>query len=94
VIKRYRPSNGTEGMIFEEKWCVHCERDKAIWGNPDDPDWGGGCRILADILGLETTDPDYPDQWRYCLDTPVCTAFVREGTEIIPVHPNQGMLIT
>ena len=32
VSKPYRPSNGTEGVWFEEKFCSKCEKDDPING--------------------------------------------------------------
>jgi hypothetical protein len=39
----YRPSNGFEGSIFIENWCVKCAMDA---GYSDDAPWNG-CQILA-----------------------------------------------
>ena len=46
--KPYRPSNGTEGEIFEATWCDHCQRDAAF-------------RRFFDSNGAIGGDqPDYP----------------------------------
>ena len=62
--KPYCPANGTEGEMFAERWCDHCEHN-------------GGCEIYA--AAFFTADPDSPDhpyQWRHGADgQPECTAF-------------------
>lgn len=60
---RYRPSNGTEGMAFEESWCGSCW--KASW-----------CRIPGRAMLYDIDEPRYPHQW--CYDDnglPQCTAY-------------------
>jgi hypothetical protein len=59
MSKPYRPSNGTEGLMFQEQWCWRCVRDQAARdGRPED-----GCSILADTMFYEKTDPRYPKEW-------------------------------
>jgi len=65
--KPYRPSNGTEGEIFMEKWCERCMLD-----TEDNP-----CEILTSTLAFEIDDPEYPKEWRYDFDgRPMCTKFM------------------
>lgn len=60
----YRPSNGTEGMMFEEIWCNHCTRMSAE------------CEIYSAALLYDLGDKDYPSQWVYDPGgRPMCTAF-------------------
>lgn len=73
-IELYRPSNGTEGEIFQAEWCERCRRD-----TPKRP-----CRILTNAMALWTDDASYPKEWRYVGDRPVCTAF-KENKERAPV---------
>ena len=70
--RRYRPSNGTEGMGFYECWCFRCRHDRR-----DDED--GGCDILRRTFVYDVSDPEYPDEW-LCDDkgNSRCTAFEEE----------------
>jgi hypothetical protein len=74
----YRPSNGTEGEIFQERWCFQCARDAAFRnGKPE-----YGCRILSATMAFDVGDTEYPSEWiREANDTEWpgtarCTAFV------------------
>lgn len=58
----YRPSNGTEGAIFEERWCQRCAREDV---DKDD---------LCDIHG-NALFGDPPTEWVYKDGKPTCTAF-------------------
>lgn len=78
----YRPSNGTEGMSFDEMWCNECERDARYRRNPEA---GGGCSILCRSLLYEIGDEKYPKEWTHGLGgQPMCTAFRPEGTRKNP----------
>jgi hypothetical protein len=69
----YRPSNGTEGEIFQESWCYRCKRDQAFQEDPDNND---GCPILGDTMMYDVKDPKYPKEWvRDAEGHPKCTAF-------------------
>ncbi len=61
---KYRPSNGTEGMIFMDEFCDRCYYDR----NQD-------CPIIVLTMCLETEDKDYPPEWIYIGETPTCTKF-------------------
>ena len=62
----YRPSNGTEGMAFQETWCDRCRRDAT-----------GRCPILGATMLFDIDDPEYPREWTFADDgAPICTAFV------------------
>lgn len=75
--------------LFEENWCSRCERDRAVWGKwnqlagdfQEEPKWSDACQILAKALSCRASDPEYPQQIRYCLDTPCCTGFVRSKAD-------------
>lgn len=70
--KKYRPSNGTEGIIFMDLWCDCCTKD-----NLQD-DGTGGCKILADAFCYGRDEDEYPTEWQYDdKDQPKCTAFDR-----------------
>ena len=81
--KKYRPSNGTEGRIFQELFCENCKRDEVFRKTQSN-----SCNILVITLYLGTDEPDYPEEWIWnpdkCLDkglkfgtefSPRCTAF-------------------
>ena len=71
LYRRYRPSNGSEGMIFEERFCDHCMNN--------DPD--NGCDILMRAFWYQIEAPEYPTEWITDADDPAgiqnprCTAF-------------------
>lgn len=69
-MKPYRPSNGTDGCIFEDAFCNRCQKDV-----PPDPDHGrdlGECQIHNDaLLGLKPTEWVQEDDGT----RPRCTAF-------------------
>lgn len=74
--KPYRPSNGTEGMIFIEGWCGKCWHDRQMRANPEGCE---GCEILARSFAYSIDDPEYPKEWRYDeIGLPMCAAFRRE----------------
>lgn len=59
---KYRPSNGTEGEMFMQRWCGRCAAF-------DD------CPIWIDTMTYDTDDPEYPAEWIYQGKNPVCTAY-------------------
>jgi len=68
IIEKYRPSNGTEGMIFLDKFCDHCMHD--------DPDNEIYCEIIEKTMMFDVDDKGYPTEWRYGEDgQPICTKF-------------------
>jgi len=67
--KKYRPSNGTEGMWFMDKFCAHCIHD-----NGDDK----MCEIITLTMSYNVNDKEYPEEW--CYDdngNATCTKHVR-----------------
>lgn len=69
--KLYRPSNGTEGMIFEEHYCSQCIHD-----NPD-PNHPKKCELIVRAMCFYETEPEYPLEWTYdALGHPRCTNYV------------------
>ena len=74
--KPYRPSCGTEGIAFDDKWCSWCARDAAF---REDMDRNDGCQIVADTFAYELGDPHYPKEWVFDRDgRPSCTAFTED----------------
>jgi hypothetical protein len=65
-IEIYRPSNGTEGMIFMDEHCDKCFHDR----NED-------CEIIVASMLYDTNEPEYPKEWRYISNNPTCTKFLR-----------------
>lgn len=98
----YRPSNGCEGMYFEDKFCANC-----IHQCPD-PEAGIDCEIFLMAFLNEIGDKDYPKEWIYGQDgQPTCTAFKKwdwdkddDGEWLLPPEnpddgdPNQLMLFS
>jgi len=67
VGQKYQPSNGTEGAIFQELFCMRCVRCKQ--GDES-------CDIATRAWWLDLSDPNYPSEWQYGPDgQPKCTAF-------------------
>lgn len=82
---KYRPSCGSEGADFMEKWCANCKRDAAMNGSKDFDDCGDDdlCEIIARSLRCEVDDDDYPQEWAHDdSGMPVCTAFVDMRAQI------------
>jgi hypothetical protein len=71
-IRKYQPSNGTEGMMFMEQFCDHCLNQ-----HPD-PNSPKQCMIICRTMCFSPKDKEYPEEWTYdSQDQPVCTAFVK-----------------
>lgn len=58
--EKYRPSNGTEGMIFEDRFCDRCKREARYRRTGDGAD---GCKIATAVFIYEIDDPKYPKEW-------------------------------
>lgn len=76
---KYRPSNGTEGEMFQALWCERCKADAAFLaqmaGNVRGPA-ESGCEIISSALAFYEDDEFYPKEWVYDADgQPSCTAF-------------------
>lgn len=78
--RTYRPSNGSEGMDFQERFCNRCELDREF----QETDVGPGCLIIARTMAYDVGDPEYPKEWTIVgtkLNSARCTAFepIRKG---------------
>ena len=65
-MKKYRPSNGSEGEMFEAQFCDNCLFSKTSLG----------CPIQTAAMAYDIDDPRYPGVW--CVDEegcPTCTMF-------------------
>lgn len=85
----YRPSNGTEGMWFEEKYCMNC-----IHCDPD-PDGEKQCLVLMNALCFDLKDKEFPKEWVSDADgkNARCTKWVKwdwgnDGNPDDPDNPN------
>lgn len=64
----YCPSNGTEGIYFEEEFCFRCANE--------DMDAERWCDIHTDALFYRASDERYPAEWWvYFNGKPTCLAF-------------------
>jgi hypothetical protein len=60
---KYLPANGTEGRLFTTLWCADCAEEL-------------GCEILLDCMAIKDVNhPDYPAEWIWQNDHPICTGF-------------------
>lgn len=76
----YRPSNGTEGDIFEDRFCHRCKREAKYRRTGDGAD---GCMIATRAAAFDISEPAYPTEWVISLGdatgmTARCTAFRHE----------------
>ena len=81
--RRYRPSNGTEGMAFMDRFCDRCRRDEAYR-----LDEGDSCLIAAATMVFQEDEAGYPREWVYGPFGPCCTAFepMEDGGVILDVR--------
>jgi len=69
--KPYRPSNGTEGEMFMERFCYQCKHDQEWLENETNP-----CQILNASLFFCIDDKEYPKEWVFDPGgVPTCTKF-------------------
>lgn len=73
----YRPSNGTEGMIFMEDFCCQCIHERWMH-HPDTTGDDGKCPIVSATMAYDTSDKEYPKEWTYdAAGKPTCTKWVK-----------------
>lgn len=84
--KPYRPSNSTEGDLFQCSFCMRCEHyDEGDGGDGGDCTQGGDLSILARSFWSDIGDADYPPEWTHDTEgRPTCTAFLRRGANHDP----------
>lgn len=85
-MKKYRPSNGSEGDSFMSDYCYQCIHD-----NPDYNASSPRCEIMTATMCYDVNDPEYPPEWIYGDDgKPTCTKFVKWdwGNDGDPNDPN------
>lgn len=78
MSKQYLPSSGTEGGIFFDAWCRHCQRDKAMreGAELDECDDNEVCEIIAASFRGPVKE------WIEDNHGPRCTAFVEAGQPV------------
>jgi len=67
--KPYRPSSGTEGVMFESSWCNKCTLQPT-----DSKD--GSCTLLESMFCFDLDDPEYPKEIIRRDGVAMCTAFI------------------
>ncbi len=72
-IELYRPSSGSEGMGFMERFCCKCFHERAMT-NPKGE--GKACSIVAKTMAYDERDKEYPREWRYVDGKPTCTKHI------------------
>ena len=72
-MKKYRPSNGTEGEGFIDHFCYNCIHGKyEHTGDLNDKP----CDILSRSFMHDLKDKEYPEEWTYDESgNPTCTAW-------------------
>lgn len=76
-VEPYRPSNGSEGMWFEDKWCNRCAREAKF---REDQCAENACSIVQAAFMYDEDDPEYPKEWITDEEgNPRCTAFDPEN---------------
>jgi len=73
-MKSYRPSNGTEGMCFVSEFCEQCIHEKFIHTSNDNDK---KCDIFSATMLYDIGEAEYPKEWIYQDNKPICTAFVK-----------------
>lgn len=71
MCRKYRPSNGTEGMSFIDTYCYNCIHGKYehTADTNDKP-----CDILSRSFLFDLNDKEYPEEWQYDdSGNPICT---------------------
>ncbi|MDH5257009.1 MAG: hypothetical protein OEX07_03345 [Gammaproteobacteria bacterium] len=67
-VKKYQPSNGTEGDAFISSWCTNCNKYH-------DKETDKYCQILGATFCFDVEDDKYPVEWVIGEHGPCCTAF-------------------
>lgn len=69
MIKKFVPCNGTHGDFFMSEFCYTCSK----WSISSDAKTQCDIWIRTQLFDVE--EKEYPLQWRYIDDIPVCTAY-------------------
>lgn len=65
----YCPSNGTEGMVFESKFCDHCIHENA--------ELQKYCDLATNAHFFHPTEREFPIEWVRSGNGPSCTSYVQ-----------------
>ena len=68
-VELYRPSNCDEGEWFHGRFCYKCAKF------PNSIEAKKQCMIFLRSNAYSIGDPEYPREWRYVDESPICTAF-------------------
>ena len=87
-MRKYQPSNGSEGDMFISKFCMKCIHN--------DPHIDGfkNCNILSETMMYHVTDDEYPSEWTFDdRGKPTCTQWREwdwdeKGNPDDPSNPN------
>lgn len=88
-MKKYQPSNATDGDAFMSAWCYECKAMDGYFGDAISDLCAGKqpCPILGRSFSYSPKDKQYPSEWTFADDgTPICTAFAPKGTPEAPVR--------
>lgn len=91
VGKPFRPSNGTEGMIFMDAFCEQCIHEKY---SHTQNDADKKCDLMSAAMIFDIGDDDYPKEWVHDMEGwPICTAWKKwdwgnDGDPDDPDNPN------
>jgi hypothetical protein len=76
--ERYMPSNGTEGMCFQEAWCCECAKDNEMNGSCHEEGRDATDEDYCPILNASYRDE--AEEWRELPDgRTVCIAFQKRA---------------
>lgn len=90
----YRPSNGTEGLMFEEQFCERCKHERI----KPNGEFAKQCRIHTNAFFFDEDDKAYPKEWTHDAEgCPTCTKFaertlVQLKPRVQQKHPDQVVL--
>lgn len=74
-MKKYQPSNGTEGEGFMENYCYNCIHERWVHRQDEDKE-EDKCDILSRSMIHDVKDKEYPSEWTYDENNrPICTKF-------------------
>lgn len=88
---KWRPSNGTEGEIFQEQFCENCVHDRAY---REDKTRGVPCKVLTMIMACDIGDPEYPEEFSEKDGDRRCTKFQRVIEEKLVFDDEGGLVDT
>jgi len=71
--KPYRPANGIEGILFQDRFCNRCVHDYDYIHN----DIGEGCDIVLDSMLYDIEEPEYPKELVQDEKGPRCKKFTQ-----------------